>query len=240
MSAGLAGIQSRLALEEAKKQEGIKLRKKLIQDAQNQTKEFEESLKQFATKNGKKIKEDPEFRAAFNEMCLHIGVDPLQSRKGFWQKILKVGNFYHELAIKTIEVTLRFKRKNNGGMILLQTLIDEVSKTYAVKTKISADDIRMAIKGLDSIGQGYSISTINNKKYFVIDFQLDDDRQAVLELADKNGIFSDNDVSKLGWDKDRWNRAIDTLYKQGFIWRDELHPDKVVRYYVFSMFEGFT
>ena len=239
MATGIAGIQNKRRLEEQKAAQAKELKNQLIQEAKKQTQHFEDSLKQFATNNSKKINEDPEFRAAFNELCLQIGVDPLQSRRGIWGKFLKVGNFYHELAIKTIEITLRFKRKNMGGLIPLETIIEEVKKTYATKTKISSDDIKTAIKGLNAVGRGYSISTINKKKYLVVDFQVDDDKQTILNLADSNGMFTQKQLNNLGWEKIRLDKAMDSLFKQGIIWKDAL-TDKVVSYYIFSLFEEFN
>lgn len=37
------------------------------------------------------IRKQPEFRAQFHAMCVSIGVDPLASNKGIWNKILGLG-----------------------------------------------------------------------------------------------------------------------------------------------------
>ena len=39
-------------------------------------------------------------------MCSKIGVDPLASSKGFWAQLLGVGDFYYELGVQIVEVTL--------------------------------------------------------------------------------------------------------------------------------------
>ena len=55
-------------------------------------------LSEFAKKHKKEIQEDPAFRKKFLEMCAPIGVDPLSSKKGFWDGVLGIGEFYYELA----------------------------------------------------------------------------------------------------------------------------------------------
>jgi ESCRT-II complex subunit VPS22 len=35
-------------------------------------------------------------------MCKEIGVDPLSSKKGFWDEVLGVGDFYYELAVREV------------------------------------------------------------------------------------------------------------------------------------------
>ena len=37
------------------------------------------------------IRKQPEFRAQFYAMCVSIGVDPLASNKGIWNKLLGLG-----------------------------------------------------------------------------------------------------------------------------------------------------
>lgn len=43
------------------------------------------------------IRKNPTFRSQFHEMCAKVGVDPLASNKGFWAKLLGIGDFYCEL-----------------------------------------------------------------------------------------------------------------------------------------------
>lgn len=238
MTDGLIALHGRKAIQDGKKAISAKNFQALHEQALQQKAVFENALKEFAAKNSKKIKEDPVFRAQFNEMCLTLNVDPLQSRNGFWTKILKIGNFYHELAIKTIEVSFRLKH-TSGGMIPIQKIIELVTKTYANKISITSSDIKTAINGLDEIGEGYAVKKINKKEYFIMDMAISDDPQSIIEKANDEGIITKKDLDSLHWDQDRLKKSIDTLHKRGIIWIDRVSPTEI-RYYVFSMFKGFA
>ena len=79
---------------------------------------FQKSLEEFAKNHKDDINKDPQFRFHFHQMCLKIGVDPLackkkkkflkknkkiEASKGFWAKLLGVGDFYYELSVQIIE-----------------------------------------------------------------------------------------------------------------------------------------
>jgi ESCRT-II complex subunit VPS22 len=80
---------------------------------------FQKSLEEFAKNHKDDINKDPQFRFHFHQMCLKIGVDPLackfqtfspfEASKGFWAKLLGVGDFYYELSVQIIEVCLKTK-----------------------------------------------------------------------------------------------------------------------------------
>eukprot|EP00730_Choanoeca_flexa_P000718 TRINITY_DN10311_c0_g1_i3.p1 TRINITY_DN10311_c0_g1~~TRINITY_DN10311_c0_g1_i3.p1 ORF type:complete len:153 (+),score=11.62 TRINITY_DN10311_c0_g1_i3:120-578(+) len=59
--------------------------------------QFRDQLESFAAKHKKAIQKNPEFRNNFQQMCTHIGVDPLASNKGFWSDKLGIGDFYYEV-----------------------------------------------------------------------------------------------------------------------------------------------
>lgn len=200
---------------------------------------FQKRLEEFARKYKNEIKSDPEFRNEFNSMCLRIGVDPLQSRNGFWSKLLGVGEFYHELSIKVIDVCLSQKRKH-GGMVPIEDVLEGVKKTYGKEKvpKISTSDIETALRNLKSIGDGYSIVKIG-KKVFVktVSFELDNDLVEVLNLAKDTGYIVDK--GHLQWTDERFMSAINALLREGFIWVD-LVAGEPPRYYVCALFKGFT
>ena len=215
---------------------GKELREQQIQAAKSQMALFQKKLEEFARKYKKQIKTDPQMRNDFNTMCLQIGVDPLQSKNGFWSKILGVGDFYHELSIKVIDVCSQLKKKS-GGMIPYDDVLERVKKTYGGKPpKISREDVEQSLKNLKSIGEGYTIVKIG-KQYFVkiVSFELDNDLSAVLELAKDTGYFVDQ--GNLGWDQDRFQKAVRSLLQEGFIWTDDY--DNQRRYYVCALFPGF-
>ncbi|KAK8887686.1 ESCRT-II subunit protein snf8 [Tritrichomonas musculus] len=238
MTDGIMGIIGKKKLDEGKREFSDKTFKELQKQALDQKVAFENALKEFASKNEKKIKEDPEFRAQFNEMCLTLGVDPLQSRNGFWSKFLKIGDFYHELAIKTIEVSFRL-RHTAGGMVPISKVLELVSKTYAKKTSISASDIKTAIKGLGELGEGYAVKKIKKKDYFIMDTVINDVPQLIIEKADDNGLLTEEKLKSLGLPQQKLEEALDILYKRGIIWKDRISPTET-RWYVFSMFKGFN
>jgi hypothetical protein len=69
-------------------------------------------------------------------MCLKIGVDPLackfqtfspfEASKGFWAKLLGVGDFYYELSVQIIEVCLKTKDRvrfnANNSKVLVSSI----------------------------------------------------------------------------------------------------------------------
>lgn len=59
-----------------------------------------------------------EFRENFNKMCLRSGVDPLQTNKGFWVSTLGIGDYYYELAVQVIEISI-LQRDKHGALIEL-------------------------------------------------------------------------------------------------------------------------
>lgn len=210
---------------------------KLRQKALDQKTKFEQILRDFAARNQEKIQKDPKFRSDFNKMCLQIGVDPLQSRGGFWSQFLRIGDFYQELSIKTIEISSRLKHEN-GGMIPLDKLIAAIQKTYSHPPKISSSDIKQAIKGLNQLGQGYAVTKNGKKEYFIVDMIVDDDRSLIIDKANDNGIITLDSLQSLGFSEQRLNQAISSLYKRGIIWKD-IDLSGKIQYFVFSLFKDF-
>ena len=106
---------------------------------------FKEKLEQFALKHKKDINKNPQLRQEFNQMCAKIGVDPLASKspikmrldaifislflahKGFWAKLLGVGDFYYELAIQIVDISLK-TREINGGLISIREVLQRLNK----------------------------------------------------------------------------------------------------------------
>ena len=56
-----------------------------LQSALETVEKLEIKLTEFAKKHFKDIQNDPAFRQKFLEMCAPLGVDPLLSKKGFWE-----------------------------------------------------------------------------------------------------------------------------------------------------------
>jgi len=68
-----------------------------IQSAMDTVRSLETKLTEFADKHRSEIQNDPAFRHQFLQMCAPLGVDPLLSKKSFWNGVLGMGDFYYEL-----------------------------------------------------------------------------------------------------------------------------------------------
>lgn len=236
---GYAAIRDANRQEQGKIRIGQEISATQVAAAREQMAIFQKKLEEFARKYKNEIRSDPDFRNEFNQMCMQIGVDPLQSRNGFWSKLLGVGEFYHELSIKVIDVCVSHKNKN-GGMIPIEDVLDGVKKTYGKEKapKISISDIKTALRNLKSIGEGYSIVEIG-KNIFVktVSFELDNDMAAVLNLAKDTGYIVDK--GHLNITDERFKSAINSLLREGFVWVDQVQGQPP-RYYVCALFKGFA
>ena len=79
---GAAALMRLRAQRERMAEKGEELSTLKLEQAQKIATDFKTSLLEFAKKHRHRINKDPLFRNAFHEMCLAIGVDPLQSTKG--------------------------------------------------------------------------------------------------------------------------------------------------------------
>jgi ESCRT-II complex subunit VPS22 len=105
----MENILRRQKEDEDRRLAGERLRQETLAKAREHLADLQSKLQSFARTEMKRIHQDPAFRDEFNNMCATIGVDPLQSRNGIFSQ-LGFGNFYHELAIKTIDQCLRLKK----------------------------------------------------------------------------------------------------------------------------------
>lgn len=233
---GMGAVQQNLNRSEFLERERNLIENTRNEAAKEQMRIFKEALENFAVNHKKQLKEDPEFRSNFNNMCLQLGVDPLQSNKGFWSSILGVGNFYHELSIKMIDVCLK-QKKANGGILPLEDVLKQVQATYKKPPKMNEKDIETALKNLKVLGSGYCIVQIGKKKYMkTTSFDIDEDQTALLALAEGKGYFTQQDAK--GMSEKRFDAALQTLLDQGFVWVDIYNGEK--KYYVCAMFPGFN
>ena len=234
---GRAAINYNREAEKGKRERGEQLRAKDLAAAQEQMKIFQKKLEHFAKQHKSELKKDPDFRAQFNDMCVQIGVDPLQSRNGFWQKFLGIGDFYHELSVKVIDVCLPL-RTRNGGMVPYEDVIEGVKKTYGRDPPaISVKDVRTALKSLKSIGHGYRVIQIGKKLFIsTVSFDIDEDLESVLSLAKDKGYIVDKGA--LPMSDEKFQSVIGKLLQEGFVWVDHV-KGQPPRYYVCAMFPGF-
>jgi len=159
---GVAGLKRE---EDAKKKfedVGKKIEETQIETLKKQLTSFKENLQLFAAKHKAEINANPQFRAQFQKMCAHIGVDPLASHKGFWSELLGMGDFYYALAVQIIEVCLA-TRAQNGGLISMHELLRRVSERRGRHAQeITADDIVTAVRRVSALGSGFRLLTLGN------------------------------------------------------------------------------
>jgi len=155
---------------------------------------------EYAKKHRSEIQNDPVFRAKFLEMCGPLGVDPLSSEKGFWGKMLGIGEFYYELAVKVAEVCIA-SRSRNGGIISVaevKQILKErgtkfnftastSSKKQIKSTKYSTQDIKTAIGKLSKLGSGFRTVMVGNSCMIVsVPMELDNDHMEIMKLAQRD------------------------------------------------------
>lgn len=137
---------------------------------------FRTHLQTFATTHRSKIRQDPNFRHAFQQMCASIGVDPLAGAKtrgamglgGLWEG-LGLGEWMIELGVQVVDVCVS-TRERNGGLITMEELIRIISRLRGLPSPSSAssssagaiteDDIAAAIRTLAPLNAGYTIITL--------------------------------------------------------------------------------
>lgn len=208
-----------------------------MQSAMETVKKLEVKLTEFAKKHKKEIQQDPAFRYQFLQMCAPLGVDPLSTENSVWGRLLGMGDFYYELAVKVAEVCLA-SRSRNGGIISIQEVEDILSQR---KTKFSLagqptktyskQDIQTAISKLSTLGGGFRTLQVGSSTMIVsVPTELDNDHMAIMTLAqDLGGVgVSLHQVQdSTGWQEERAQRAIDLLLTQGMAWLDEYKGDKL-------------
>jgi len=225
-------------LEQGKyKDKGSEIQESQLEQMSKQMDIFRSNLEEFASKHKHEIKKNAEFRRQFQTMCASIGVDPLASGKGFWS-VLGIGDFYYELSVQIIEICLSTNYKN-GGLISMDELLRRLVKTRGKKSQeICVDDVLGAGKKLKKLGNGFAIVTIGPGQYLVqsVPAEMNMDHTTVLQQAAATGsVGVDGLCRTLSWDRERAERALEHLLKEGLAWLD----DQQGRSYWFpSLFPG--
>ncbi|EME29396.1 ESCRT-II complex subunit VPS22 [Galdieria sulphuraria] len=233
---GLAGLRREQEARQAIDFIASSFRKELYESLQKQLDVFRENLVLFARKYRKKIENEPEFRAQFHRLCISIGVDPLVSKKGFWEEVLGMGDFYYELAVKISEICIA-TRDINGGLILLdeiKRLLDNhndekftkrTSKRIILRNRyeISRDDIERAVQRIQVLGKSYSIVSFGNIRYIQsVPGELSHDHSCVLSVSKEQGFTTERKLAaSLKWSKERILLALKGLLEMELAWIDD-------------------
>lgn len=238
---GLAGIRKNDQLNQAFKKQGESLNEANIEHLRKSFETFRGHLEVFARKHKDAIRKDPKFRAKFAEMCNKLGVDPLASNKGFWAKLLGVGDYYYSLGVKIINLTIS-TREINGGIMDVEEVVSRLkaqnqraieavrrvgrSSESITLDEVSSEDVLKAIQNVSILGSGLRIETLGKRKVLVsVPTEMSQDHTAVLDLASKMqgvGLSPEMISQELGWDVSRAKQACLELAAETFAWWDSV------------------
>ncbi|KAH9836279.1 EAP30/Vps36 family-domain-containing protein [Rhodofomes roseus] len=201
--------------------------------------QFRSALAHYAATHRDSIRDDPQFRHAFQRMCTSIGVDPLAGPRkgGWWAEMLNLGDWQYELGVQIVDVCVS-TRERNGGLIEMGELVRLVSKLRGVKGGvITEDDVIRSIKTLKPLGAGYEVLDVGAGKKMVrsVPKQLDADQAVVLAIAQEEGgrVSETMLVQRRGWTHERARAALENmLLRDGLCWLDEQDPEQGVAYWV--------
>jgi ESCRT-II complex subunit VPS22 len=209
---------------------------KAVESARALLSKFQTMLQTFATDHGDETASDPTFRERFHKMCYDVGVDPLQSRNRFWSKVLRYGDFYHELSVKIIDVSWPLKRKF-GALIPMEAVSEAVLRSFGAKRpKIQKEDMTTAVRNLEKLGKGYAVVKVHRQAFLKTStYEFDDKGSRILDWAGARGWF-DKPTAEMTAVEFDW--ATNGLMAHGFVWADKGERDGSVRYYVIACFPG--
>lgn len=201
--------------------------------------QFRSALAHYASTHRDSIRNDPQFRHAFQRMCTSIGVDPLAGPRkgGWWAEMLNLGDWQYELGVQIVDVCVS-TRERNGGLIEMSELVRLVSKLRGVGGGvITEDDVVRSIKTLKPLGAGYEVIDVDGGKKMVrsIPKELDADQAVVLAIAQEEGgrVSEDLLVRRRGWTRERARAELENmLLRDGMCWLDEQDEEWGVAYWV--------
>ena len=189
---------------------------------------FSEQLTAFAQKHRKEIRADPEFRREFQRMCDGLGVDVLASKRTFWSSMLGVGDFYYELAVRIVELSLAARAAGSGGLLSITELVHRLNG--GATGAVSEDDVRRAIGKLRVLGNGFSLLTLAPGEpplVMSVPMELNNDHASLLRLSSvddgtpRGALAAATAARSLGWPRERVERALQRLLREGVLWIDD-------------------
>eukprot|EP00887_Chlorella_sp_A99_P002409 scaffold10.g2409.t1 len=215
---GIQGLQRTQAARDQFKALGEQVAQTKLELMRAQMATFKTSLEEFALRYRADIRRDPVFRAQFHTMCANIGVDPLASNKGTWNKLLGFGDFYYEIGVQVVEACLT-TRPYTGGLLELN----------------SEDDLLRAIDKLAVLGGGFAVVTIGARRFVrSVPTQLSTDANRLIEVAQLHrahrvqglgGFMTLADaVANIGWAEARVRDALGAMLSEGLLLVDDPPP----------------
>lgn len=224
---GIQGLQRTQAARDQFKALGEQVAQTKLELMRAQMATFKTSLEEFALRYRADIRRDPVFRAQFHTMCANIGVDPLASNKGTWNKLLGFGDFYYEIGVQVVEACLT-TRPYTGGLLELNRLHAHVQRRRgSAADPISEDDLLRAIDKLAVLGGGFAVVTIGARRFVrSVPTQLSTDANRLIEVAQGLGGFMTlaDAVANIGWAEARVRDALGAMLSEGLLLVDDPPP----------------
>lgn len=241
---GKSGLRDRRARQAELERKGKELEAESIEHVETQLSAFKDELAKFASAHKKRINSDPAFRHRFQQMTTAVGVDPLLSSKGFWGKLLGVGDFYFELGVQILDVCIS-TRPVNGGIMDAKECLERIQRARTSakggaaaaaaggpsgsRALVSLDDVERAVAQLGALGSGIAIQRVSRpgKPPVAIIVSVPrelsaDTATAVAVLGEASGRGTAASLaSATGWAVDRAVSALATLASDGMVWVDK-------------------
>lgn len=117
---------------------GAQITAERVGQIEDQLEELQTQLKTLAQNHKSDIKEDPLVRARFRQLADSLGVDLISSKKNVFADALGLGDFYYQLAGRTVEACMR-ERKFCGAYVPLQRVQFFVQKAYDASSLASGN-----------------------------------------------------------------------------------------------------
>ncbi|KAH9917156.1 EAP30/Vps36 family-domain-containing protein [Epithele typhae] len=200
--------------------------------------QFRAALAHYAATHRDRIRAEPSFRHAFQQMCAGVGVDPLAGPRtgGWWAELLGLGDWQHELGVQIVDVCVS-TRERNGGLIDVGELVRIVSRLRGGKDVVTEEDVVRSIRTLRPLGAGYEVIEVGGGRRMVrsVPRELDADQAVVLAVAQEAGgrVSEAGLVARKGWTTERARAALENmLLRDGLCWLDEQDEEYGVSYWV--------
>lgn len=193
---------------------------------------YRSALVNFARDHPQDIINHDESRAKFTQMCMLIGIDPLEL---LMQSKTSKEAFRTSLAVRVVEICNE-TRPVNGGVLPLKELVDILQQNPEFEAVATEKDVVECLDLLNGLGKGYETLTINGKSWLKsvsMSDSITSDHRTIYEACEFLGgyvslrILEDN----CGWDRVRARSAIDDMIMHGFLWVDHC-PGRDTMYWV--------
>ncbi|WFD44046.1 ESCRT II complex subunit Dot2 [Malassezia psittaci] len=183
-----------------------------VDELRREISSFRRSLRTFALAHRKDLRQNPEFRHAFQQMCTSMLVDPLAghpstaaagSRLGkvgeLWNDLLGFSDWQHELSVQIVDVCVSTRQKN-GGIISMNDLLAGIMRLRRSSecdhdfsdAHITSKDIQRSIQALKPLGCGYEVFSLNNQLMVrTLPMELNDDTIAILQHLSSDASQTD-------------------------------------------------